>query len=80
MDDHLDIITKDGDRLTGDAARKYLDRSRMVADAIILERAVQVLERRFHESVTQDLVTAGTAHAWVKYAARSLRLEAEKEN
>lgn len=55
------------------------DGSELEADAVTLEQAVAILDRRFHESVTQDRVTAGTAHAWVRYAARVLRLEAGRE-
>jgi hypothetical protein len=50
----------------------------MTADARVLEQAVRVLNRRFHESITQDQVTAGTAHAWVRYAARVLRNQARE--
>ena len=51
--------------------------SGIAEDAAILDKAAEILERRFHESITQDQVTAGTAHAWVRYAARVLHLEAE---
>lgn len=55
------------------------DRERLAADAAILDQAVEVLERRFSESISQDQVTAGTAHAWVRYAAQVLRNEAGRE-
>jgi len=54
------------------------ERDELLADAAILDQAVGVLERRFHESVTQDRVTAGTAFAWLRYAARAVRLAAEE--
>jgi hypothetical protein len=50
---------------------------RSASDADILDRAAEVLQRRFRDSVTQDMVTAGTAHTWVRYAARSVRRQDE---
>jgi hypothetical protein len=43
------------------------------SDADILDRVAEVLDRRFRESVTQDLVTAGAARTWIRYAANVVR-------
>lgn len=73
--DELDIITRDGDRLKGDAARKYLDQYRAVADAIILERAELVIQRR--KFVTPHAPTAQAVATFLSQHARELRQEAE---
>ena len=39
-----------GCRLPGNSGMELIERERLVADAIILERAIRVLERRFGES------------------------------
>jgi hypothetical protein len=43
------------------------------SDADILDRAAEVLQRRFRDSITQDPVTAGAAHTWIRYAANVMR-------
>jgi hypothetical protein len=54
------------------------DHQRKEADAILLERARRVLQRRFYA----EIVTDPTAHAvseWLRRAAAHLRIEARDE-
>jgi hypothetical protein len=53
-----------------------LDRHRMMADAIILERAERVLQRRDPEGTVHDR-TENTVVTFLRYRAQALRLEAE---
>jgi len=53
-----------------------LERERLVADAILLERAVKVLERRFSRAIAEE-VTAHTAVTWIRYAGQVLRRDGE---
>jgi len=74
--DELDIITRDGARLKGESARAYLGRQRAAADAILLERAQKVMQRRFRI----EILTDATVHAVFKVMdglAGSLRKQAE---
>lgn len=66
----LDIVTRDGRRLKGDVARKFLDQRCAAADAILLERAVEVLKRRCPDGLKYDV-------AWLEHYAGLLRQEAE---
>jgi hypothetical protein len=52
------------------------DRHRMVADAIILERAERVLQRRDPLGTMHDPTESGVV-TFLRYRARALRLEAE---
>jgi hypothetical protein len=48
-----------------------VERERLVADAILLERAAGVLKRRYPDGLKYDV-------AWLEHYARTLRQEAER--
>lgn len=55
---------------------RVLERQRLVADAIILERAARVLQRRLDPQGSEHEQTEWTVITFLRYRAEALRLEA----
>lgn len=54
------------------------EREKLLADAIILERAARVIERVYAEALLTDS-TLYTVYMWLGYQAGAWRLEAERD-
>lgn len=50
---------------------------RLLADAIVMEHAVRVIERVYAEALLTD-PTLYTVYTWLGYQAKAWRLEAER--
>jgi hypothetical protein len=59
---------------------ELLERQKLAADAILLERAMRVMERRFPEltGLPRKAAQEHPAVAWTRNSARILRREAER--
>jgi hypothetical protein len=62
-------------RWPGNRSMDVFERSRLVGDAVILERATRVLERVYPDAESD--ATLNTVLTFLAYQARAWRLEAE---